>query len=806
MGATSSEEILWAWVHLSDIHVGHGDAQHRANQPLVLESLRDDLQHAVKEAGLQGLNAILVTGDVGFSGDTRELEKGKAPLEYERAREWLKAVAAKVGLGREHIFLVPGNHDVQRPVDKDDDIRRFRDALRSGKESVDDALANAVSRERLASRLANYLSFSEAFAPACLANPIELRSNRLWWTHVIAGQHGLKIRLVGLNTALLSADNKDKNKLRLGEIQLNETLQDRCDGEVIIVMTHHPFGAGWLADEASADDWVRSRANIHICGHVHDPESQGLRRGGATHGFVRIVAGAVHEEKRRKGDPHRHGYNVAAIVRGADGNLRLRVWARRWADKRKGFHLDTEDSKPGTHFSEHELGVELKPPTPEKNTTDDAALSSGGSTQENLHELRVAHGKALASCEPGAIAATIVLVTAWVRAGEDHNARHSRWLDVQGMFTQLDLSIWESDRTGIRTVALALADLDFYRQTDLSTEARFELLTRVRKMLPVTERLACARVDLTRAVLAAMSDSGEDPAWALTLCDDALGPAQQLASDLGPMLFANALFDRAQILGSLKRFDEAIAEVKRAEKIYDEHGDVHSLANVNSFLGEIWSVRHHWPNAQMFLNDAIAKYRETGDSVGEAQALISRARVWPPKRAQRAILDCDEAVRLCDVARMRALQGEAMLIRAQVHERASSFIEATSDYYTAVQYLEASPDRYSYVLALLSLAAIHDRIGRADGEIRTCIERAEEAAKMIKSERIAAIAFLRICEILQEMSSPDKPGIARNASLARNLADSCGDLDLEATARMFLSYAGYGLIGKTKNEASKRFP
>ncbi len=380
MSDLSRENVLWSWLHLSDIHSGQGDAEHRANQELILDGLRDDLPLALRDANLPAVGAILVTGDVAFSGDTRETNKGVPPFEYERAREWLRVSAGKIGLGCEHVFLVPGNHDVQRAVDREDDIMRLRDVLRAGSERIDGALANPANRERLASRFANYLTFAETFAPACLIKPIEPRVKRLWWKYVFVTPSGLTVRLVGLNSALLAADNKDRGKLRLGEQQLSDTLRDRIDGEVVLVMTHHPFIGGWLTDESGADNWVRSRAHVHLCGHVHDPESQALLRGGATHGFVRIVAGAVHEERRRKRDPARHGYNVAAIVACADGRIRLRVWSRRWADKQKAFRLDLEDSRPGNQFAEHDLDIHLPAPKVMEHLVDGAAGQSGEGT------------------------------------------------------------------------------------------------------------------------------------------------------------------------------------------------------------------------------------------------------------------------------------------------------------------------------------------------------------------------------------------------------------------------------------------
>ena len=54
---------LFSWVHISDLHFGHGNAGTYADQRLVLDALRQD---AAKTAGQRGIpvpDALLVTGD-----------------------------------------------------------------------------------------------------------------------------------------------------------------------------------------------------------------------------------------------------------------------------------------------------------------------------------------------------------------------------------------------------------------------------------------------------------------------------------------------------------------------------------------------------------------------------------------------------------------------------------------------------------------------------------------------------------------------------------------------------------------------
>lgn len=349
----ASQGVLFSWIHVSDLHFGHGDAAHGSDQALVAANLHRDVA-ALLWQGAPAPNAILVTGDIAFSGNTR-LRPGDQPSqEYADARRFLLTLGQTVNLDAKHIFVIPGNHDVQRSADKNRNIKRLRDELREGRERIDEALAHAEDRSLLTQRQANYLAFAADFAPACLAtNGAAPPEQRLWWWHREQTSSGLTLRIIGLNTALLAADEHDHGKLALGKTPLAEVLTMRPaePDDLVIVLSHHPFRRGWLRDEKEIDAWVRNHAHLHLFGHVHEADSEDARSG--TGGmFVRVAAGATHGEQS---EPESHGYNVAAVIRTPQGELRLRLWPRRWSAKSKMFRPDTDNLPDGQIFAEHPL-------------------------------------------------------------------------------------------------------------------------------------------------------------------------------------------------------------------------------------------------------------------------------------------------------------------------------------------------------------------------------------------------------------------------------------------------------------------
>lgn len=354
---TSTPGVLFSWIHISDLHFGHGDAAHSSDQVLVTTDLRRDVATVLGQ-GAPAPSAILVTGDIAFSGDTR-LRPGDQPSqEYPDAQRFLLSLGQSVGLDARRIFVVPGNHDVQRCADKVRNIRRLRDEHREGREPLDVALVHREDRALLAQRQANYLAFAAGFAPACLdAGGVASPEQRLWWWHREPMSNGSKLRLVGLNTALLAADEHDHGRLALGKTPLAEVLTEPPiePGELVVVLSHHPFRGGWLRDEKEIDAWVRSHAHLHLFGHVHEADSEEARSG-AGGAFVRVAAGAAHGEQDA---PEAHGYNVAAVIRQPNGELRLRLWPRRWSAKNKAFRPDTDNLPDGQLIAEHPLHLRL---------------------------------------------------------------------------------------------------------------------------------------------------------------------------------------------------------------------------------------------------------------------------------------------------------------------------------------------------------------------------------------------------------------------------------------------------------------
>ncbi|MBI5056837.1 MAG: metallophosphoesterase [Nitrospirae bacterium] len=364
------DEYILSWLHISDIHFGHGFASDKWDQKLVLNKLLEDVANA-KTRQIPKPDFIFVTGDIANTGH-----------EYDEATEWLIQLANSIALDENHIFVIPGNHDIQRNVaGYDRNLQRLLHNLRSGEEKIDDTFAHDEDKFLLTQRLSNYLSFARSFAPFRYIH----NHDDLFWHYRITHKSNLMISLLGLNTALLAEDQYDKGKLQLGLKQLEGFLlaDKSAMNELKVVLSHHPFD--WLSDYETASRWVRNNAHIHLYGHIHGTEFESLRAGSGSE-YIKIISGATHSHSD---EPVSHGYNIAALVHNQkDSEYGVRVWPRLWVDPAKEFRVDVNNVPDGLHYAQHNLKVSFNSGSLSADTSSDESpipviikVASFGSTR-----------------------------------------------------------------------------------------------------------------------------------------------------------------------------------------------------------------------------------------------------------------------------------------------------------------------------------------------------------------------------------------------------------------------------------------
>lgn len=308
------------FLHLSDIHFSkRSSSAYDPDLDLRRELVADVVRAMAK---VQMCSGILVSGDIAFSGKADE---------YAKARDWLGELCKHLKCPEEAVWVVPGNHDVDRDAIRASGIIQDKhQRLRQGnhEEEVRRLHEDAEALELLHRPLTGYIRFAGGYD--CLPD-----SRHLFWEDLIELNDKSLLRIRGCNSAIVSnaSDDENQNRLVVGQTQM---LPPNEPGVVNLVMCHHPLD--WLHDRDNLKDNLKARARVCLFGHKH---SLRLERLDDT---VFIMAGAVHPERNEgKWEPRYNFIGLSVVGEASERTLSVHVWPRIWDDIQKVFKADLDN-------------------------------------------------------------------------------------------------------------------------------------------------------------------------------------------------------------------------------------------------------------------------------------------------------------------------------------------------------------------------------------------------------------------------------------------------------------------------------
>lgn len=305
-----SKSIIW--LHLSDLHLCEpksGWDTHR-----VLEPLLKDLQHMEQEHGLLP-QLIFFTGDAAF-GNYDSGQGSTLTEQYQDIETFLSEVrqAFTVEIPKTNLFLVPGNHDVDRSeatealttwIEQQSNPDKITQLIQGGKKEW----------KQYMDRLILYRQFLQDHDYNHLLNDPE----RLIYAEV-RKINGVKIGIGGFNSAWNCSRDREKGKLWLGGDWQNGTIVNslkKQKTDLNLALIHHP--PGWFVEQE--DSKMRNQMERDFDFFLHGHEHQGWVNASAA-GHVRIAAAACYERADKE-----NGYNFVRL------NLETseaEIWLRRF--------------------------------------------------------------------------------------------------------------------------------------------------------------------------------------------------------------------------------------------------------------------------------------------------------------------------------------------------------------------------------------------------------------------------------------------------------------------------------------------
>lgn len=320
-------------LHLSDIHFREEEIHSHMDENVHLrnEIIRD--AKALCERLAKFPSAILISGDVAFAAK---------PSEYEFAQEWIERLANQCRVNVQDIFVVPGNHDIDRAKAGSIAIDSLHERIKGNAQNslhkdIARCLNDAVCGAMLFEPLSNYNQFAIKYM-CSMSAPQRTIINRDFKLN-----DGSLLKVHGINSALISS-SKDKEGNLVVAPSFNNIIRD--PGVVNLSLCHHPFS--WLKNGRDLEDHLDAVAQIQLFGHEHDHRIKSAKN------YLRIFSDALHPDRGEGSwEPGYNLIDVSVQGTGSDRILKIQTHVRIWQKSQGQFSAKLNEDE-GTVFH-HEI-------------------------------------------------------------------------------------------------------------------------------------------------------------------------------------------------------------------------------------------------------------------------------------------------------------------------------------------------------------------------------------------------------------------------------------------------------------------
>jgi predicted phosphodiesterase/energy-coupling factor transporter ATP-binding protein EcfA2 len=382
------------WLHLSDVHLRPSSSD-SYEADTVLNALIETLE--AEAAKGQQPDVIFFTGDIA--------DKGK---DYSRAEKFFDSLLDATGLSkkygknaRRYLFIVPGNHDVDR-----DEMGIFRSPDSLDKVNTFFAPDDDFSRMTYFKRFKAYEEFFNRYFEGIRS----FNKRNYYYAEVLElPDISIHLGIIGLNSAWFSEDTHDckEKRLWIGErtcTQAFKSLTTRGEANLIIALHHHPYSCLHPEEMKLVKGLLTEKAHVCLYGHLHESETEQVKD---AHGKVlRFQSGATYDDSS-------YPYRILWGTVNLEANkvnirpMKYEASSRRWA-------LDTSLFSTSDYTEDFDLPCLIQPTTSVLPACDPVSFYSGG----------------LAT--PSDIAANLdVPRTQYIHEWTDENANHHKaWKDL----------------------------------------------------------------------------------------------------------------------------------------------------------------------------------------------------------------------------------------------------------------------------------------------------------------------------------------------------------------------------------------
>lgn len=237
------------WLHLSDIHFNVKN--YNSNE------LRKGFIEKVKDIGSdEPFTHLFLTGDI--------LNRNSDA--HDDTIEFIESLIEAVNVDKNHVFVVPGNHD----HDRNQTIQHTKSIFEKTDENDRASETERITSETKQDLLNSFGNFDDIYSKVFGGNYYAQKTE----PHQIVNCGSLNI--IKLNTAWLDIDSDNNESLMIGSFQLQNLLsahEELLSNGINIAVGHHPMN-DLLPLERNRLLQLFKRYNIGLlfCGHSHKPD------------------------------------------------------------------------------------------------------------------------------------------------------------------------------------------------------------------------------------------------------------------------------------------------------------------------------------------------------------------------------------------------------------------------------------------------------------------------------------------------------------------------------------------------------
>ncbi len=260
------------WLHVSDFHLSNGAPY---DQVVILRALVESVRRFREEGHVPDL--IFATGDIAQNGKANE---------YDAATKFFDDLLEAAALNRDRLFIIPGNHDVDRKMGKWS--HRHLDNAEEADEYFDPESTFPQLRDKFqafSSWYNDYFKAIRSFPTNTTCSPVELVTI-----------NGLRLAVLPLNSALFCIDDHDHEKLFIGCRCLDAARKQFEAADLKVALIHHPLD--WLSpfEQSNIEAVLEESVDLLLQGHFHQVAVKGIVS--ANGGYLKLAAGASYQTRQ----------------------------------------------------------------------------------------------------------------------------------------------------------------------------------------------------------------------------------------------------------------------------------------------------------------------------------------------------------------------------------------------------------------------------------------------------------------------------------------------------------------------------